>query len=343
MDGRHDGNGTQAATILWVLFGISLIAVCVLFARDLRRGPRVRIVKGDRPVGAAAPASIGPRPVAKAAEAPQKSGEVSPDSAGGPAATAPPLPASGADPADPVAFGERLLDLLRQGDIDGILARGEPGFIRAVTPELGNLWNGKPEDFAVAADNLGIELEEMPEGRFRIKMSLAGEPRPGEDLFLIPRDGSWRLAAAADLPGPGADRQRTLSRLRLLGLGQQAFISQGLGGNGVGYAGSARELRDGLERSSIFAGLIDPGLAGAVDDGRPIGGTIYGRAPGGSGRFAYIASPAAPGPGSPETFAVDTDGNLWSRELGGEPAPAEWPADPESAGWKRVEGQWPNL
>jgi hypothetical protein len=325
------------ARALWFAFAISLIAVAVLVVRDLHRGPRVRLIAIARPGSALAPGPTARWPASNAVGSPRTS-DPTPD-AKEPSSS----PAPGADPADPVAFGERLLDLLRQGDIDGILARGEPGFIRAVAPDLGNLWNGKPEDFAAAADNIGIELEEIPGGRFRIRMSLAGESYSGKDLFLVPHEGSWRMAAADDLPGPVADRQRTIERLRLLGLGQQAYLSEGLGGASPRFAGSAFELREGLESTPAFAGLIDPALVGAADEGRPLGGYLYGRAPGGTGRFAYIASPVAMGPGSLETFAVDTDGKMWSRELGAEPAPAEWPADPESAGWKRVEGQWPSL
>jgi hypothetical protein len=62
-------------------------------------------------------------------------------------------------------------------------------------------------------------------------------------------------------------------------------------------------------RRTAYAGILDPGLAAAADDGRTLGGYRFGRIAVGPEGFAFIASPAAYGPESRETFIIDPGGS----------------------------------
>jgi hypothetical protein len=348
------GRLTQA---LWGCFTLSLVIIALLAVRDYKRGPRIRMI----PVVRSGPVSKTKTiektselvragksdPAWHAGKTDQPMTTASGPTPGGPGTEAPPgSPPGAGDPSDPIAFVDHLLEILKTEDLDGLLSHGEPGFVRAVMPflEVDLFLFGKMDKLSRIADSLQVDLEEAPGDRFRLHLSIEGKMYSGEDFFLIPHEESWRLAAESDLPGPLADRRRTVERLRLLGLARLAYLDAGLGGPGFRYAETARELQHGLERSSAYAGIFDPGLAAAVDDGRTLSGYRFGRIGAGPEGFAYIASPAAYGPESRETFIIDSIGRVWARDLGGEPPPSlEGSADLDKSGWIRVEGPWPRF
>jgi hypothetical protein len=210
--------------------------------------------------------------------------------------------------------------------------------VRIVGPILQeHVLDGKKEDLAAMADAVRLEIEKEAEDRCRVHLSSDGQPFP-EDLFLVLRDGAWEMAAASDLPGPEGERDRALQRLRLLGLCQEAYIDDGLGGPGR-PAETGRELKEGLDASPAYEGALDGDLASALDGGWAIGGFRFGRIPSAKG-FAYFAAPAVLGDGSRQTFVIDGNGMTWAKDLGGEYPPAEWPEEPEKAGWER-KAAWP--
>ncbi len=228
--------------------------------------------------------------------------------------------------------------MLRKGEIEALLSHARPGFVRVVGPILQEpVLNGKKEDFAMMADAIQVELEKESEDRFRVRLSGGGQALQ-EDLFLILRDGSWEAAAASDLPGPNAERNQALQRLRLLGLCQEAYIDEGLRGPGR-PAETGRDLKEGLDALPAYAGALEPALASALDGGWTIGGYRFGRIAAAKG-FAYFTAPAVSRQESRQTFVIDASGVTWAKDIGGEHPPAEWPDDPEKAGWER-QTAWP--
>jgi len=331
------------ARILWQVFAISFIAAGGLVIWDLHRpapqdprraagalrAPAARRAETERPP------ERGPDPEAPGSASPR--GEADPAQAGA-------TPAS----ETPEGFFRRLIDLAVKGDLETLIGLVRPGAARAAAPLFEGILTGRDgqmnESQQTFLKNLRAEFEKTPEGYFRLNLIIPLLPeseRPKETFYLVPHEGAWKLATESDLPGPAMDRARAVRRLQLLAVCQQTYYAEDLDGDGPDFAATDRELLDALERSPAFAGGLDPDLAAAADAGLNLGGYQYGRIKRSANDFGYYAAPGMYGAESRETFIIDSKGQVWAKDLGGERPPAEWPGpDPAESGWTRKETRW---
>ena len=167
--------------------------------------------------------------------------------------------------------------------------------------------------------------------------------KPDVELYVVPQEGAWKLAAPGDLEPAVVECDRATRRLQLLAICQNTFLIEDLDGDGQDYAVGVRELAAGLDRSGVYEGVLDPEFAGAADTGRALDGYAFGRIAMDGNDFGYYAIPALRGPGPAETLLIDSRGRIWAKDLGGEPPPSEWPGpDPAAQGWKERK-QWPDF
>ncbi len=344
--------------VLWGAFACSIISAGFLSYKEYRK-PKVRVPVTAQSQALPAPAAPRTSPefpgdagrpldpcVTTDADSRRSPAEPQTDAAGGTEFPAQPKLATEEELIALEEFAQELFDLLMEEKLDEFLSHARPGFVRAMAPLLERYLtqhSGRREEIRKAIENLEVEVQERPDGALRLRILGAMPFETGEDLLIVPEGGSWKLAAESDLPGPAADRRRAMERLRLLAICQRAYFDENLGGRGPELAGTIRELREGLERSPLYEGILDPEFAAAADAGWTTGGYRYGKIEAGHGSFACSAAPAVYGPDGKETFVIDGSGAVWAKDLGGEPPPADWPADPEKAGWSRQRGPWPSF
>jgi hypothetical protein len=247
---------------------------------------------------------------------------------------------------EPEEFLAQLLELAAKGDIEALTGKMLPGAIRALRePLLGLLVDGEKakEEIKATTADMQFSLEETPEGLLRLRMEGPGGVKSDLEVYLVPDEGAWKLAAASDLEEPAVDADRAAKRLQLLALCQNTFLIEELAGDGQAYAAWARDLASGLDRSGIYEGVLDPEFVAATDTGSPFEGYVFGRVSMSANDFGYSATPALRGPGPVETLLIDSRGRIWAKDLGGDPPPAEWPGpDPAAQGWKERK-QWPGF
>ncbi|MBN1420286.1 MAG: hypothetical protein JXP34_16015 [Planctomycetes bacterium] len=335
-----------AARIGWQLFAISIIVAAGLVLWDLQSPPP------DPRRAAGAPRAPAARP--EAAQGSAAGAEIARGADPDPPEPADPAGPAGEDesppdaalPQTPDAFFRHLIGLALEGDIETLIGLVRPGAARAARPLFeGILFRGDGEigkTERTFLQNLRAEFEETPEGYLRLNLIIPLLPeseRPKDTFYLIPHEGSWKLATESDLPGPAMERTRAVRRLQLLAVCQQTYFAEDLDGDGPDYAATDRELLEGLERSPAFAGGLDSDLAAAADAGLLLDGYQYGRIKRGTNDFAYYAAPGMYGAESRDTYVIDGKGQVWSKDLGGAAPPAEWP-DPHRAenGWTRGGG-----
>jgi hypothetical protein len=166
-----------------------------------------------------------------------------------------------------------------------------------------------------------------------------GQPR--EAIYLLPQEDSWQLVTESDLPGPAADFLEAMNRLQLLALCQQTYFADSLGDRIGSYAETLGDLVASLNRSPVYAAVIDADFVRIAESGYPHNGYSYGLIESGGKGFAYYAAPERYGPESRETLLIDGEGKVWAKDLGGEPPPATWPGpDPSKEGWKQRRSPW---
>jgi hypothetical protein len=240
---------------------------------------------------------------------------------------------------EPADFMARLFELAREGNLEALTALMRPGAIKLLRQPLTGILldaDGTREGLEAALQDLSFRFEERPDGALRLHLEgLPPGAIPDAPLFLLPDDdGGWKLGAERDLPGSAAEAERATARLQLLAVCQGTYLMDGLG-FGPGYAPTARDLADGLERSGVYGGALAPELVTATDTGRPLEGYIFGRLPSQANEVFYYAIPAAPSSGNREALVIDGRGKIWAKDLEGGPLPAEWPAgDPSKEGWR---------
>jgi hypothetical protein len=236
------------------------------------------------------------------------------------------------------------MELARKGDLEELSKHLSPGAARIGHGLLMLIMMRKAGLKADALDRffeeLSFELEDLGDGLVRVHMG-GPDRKPPEEIYLVPHEGSWQLATESDLPGPAADLLHALNRLQLLALCQHTYWADQLGGEGVEYAATLRELAEGLNRSPVYADVIEPDFITAVEVGLPSGGYTFGPIESDGKEFAYYATPDAYGTESRETLLIDNEGRVWAKDLGGEPPPSTWPGpNPEKQGWKRRRDPW---
>jgi len=369
---------TRLARILWLLFAASALTAGYLVVRDSRTGApdgkpdaagSTAEGRGDHPgaalAGRASLPSASNRTAGSNPETAERdgshldapggkeaagkgAGESETAAAGGLAgAEADKKPGEGGGPTiEPEEFMAQLLELAAKGDIEALTGKMLPGAIRALRgPLLGLLMDGEEakEQIRATTADMQFSFEETPEGPLRLRMEGPGGVMSDLDIYLVPDEGGWKLAAASDLKEPAVDADRAAKRLQLLALCQNTYLIEDLGGDGPDYAARARDLASGLDRSGIYEGVLDPEFAAATDAGRPFEGYVFGRIPMPGNDFGYYAIPALRGSGPAETLLIDSRGRIWAKDLGGDPPPAEWPGpDPAAQGWKEGK-QWPGF
>jgi hypothetical protein len=249
---------------------------------------------------------------------------------------------------EPEEFLAQFLELAAKGDLEALTGKMLPGAIRALRGPLMELLAGgeeAQEKMRATTADMQFSLEETPEGLLRVRMEGPGGTKSDLEIYLVPEEGAWKLAAPSDLEETEAvvNADRAAKRLQLLALCQNTFLIDDLDGDGPDYAARAGDLASGLDRSGIYEGVLDPEFVAAADTGRPLDGYSFGRISMAGNDFGYYAIPALRGPGPAETLLIDSRGRIWAKDLGGEPPPSEWPGpDPAAQGWKERK-QWPGF
>ncbi len=321
----------------WCGFIVSVIIVAALSIarahRELLREHSSAPSADETPVPAAAPA------------APEQDAAPAVPPAALPAADEDELDIAAFSPAPPPVerpapeeFVSRLIDLACLGKLDELAALISPGAARTtagLAAEIAMVKSGQKDaaEFERNLRGLSFEFESLPGGAVKVRVKEPGDDGNSEDFYLLPDGDAWKLAAESDLE-ERTSRESAGSRLKLLALCEAVFRGEEIGGAAV-YAPSAAVLREGLDGTDLYAGVLDAEFARAVDGGAPYGDYIYGRLETGDGGIAHYATPAAYG-AAMETLIIDAAGRVWVKDLEGAPPPAAWPgADPAADGWRR--------
>lgn len=323
--------------VCWCAFIASAVAVAALSIARAYREPLREHSSASKPDEASASAGAPAEP------------EVAPRDAA-PAAPPPALPAADEDEIDiaapfpappsverpaPETFMNDLIALACLGKLDELAALISPGAARktaGLAEEIAMVKTGQKDaaEFERKLRALSFEFEDLPGGAVKVRVEDDGR---SEDFYLLPDGDAWKLAVESDFE-EDTSRESTGSRLKLLALCQAVYHGEELAGGAV-YAPSASVLREGLEGTDLYAGVLDAEFARAVDGGMPYGDYVYGRLEAGDGGLVHYATPVVYG-AQRETIIVDAAGVVWIKDLEGGSPPAVWPgADPATEGWKR--------